>query len=820
MNFVEFFNAATGFSSPYAYQCRLACGDEARPEAPDTLDQGRDCRSLLIDIPTGLGKTAGVVLAWLWNRVHPANPAWPRRLVYCLPMRTLVEQTRDHVAEWLGRLAVECPHSDEVGWLREHSPVMLMGGEENDRTKAEWDIWPEKPAILIGTQDMLLSRALNRGYGMSRYRWPMHFALLNNDCLWVMDETQLMGVGLETSAQLDGFRHNGKMPTFGPCPTWWMSATLDEARLATVDHPHPEAGWPREGLSDAEQGAGRPHDLVTARKRVSSAPFGLDSITKGSYARRLGELIKARHQPGTLTLVVLNRVSRAREVFEALTGGENPLYARERVGLIHSRFRPTDRERHARLLFDQGDRIVVATQAVEAGVDVSARLLITELAPWPSLVQRIGRCNRRAESPDAGVLWVDIEPDAKDDLLLPYSREDLDQARAAIRPLTDGSPRALQEVQIKSKPVIRPVIRRRDLIDLFDTTPDICGQDLDVSRYIRDGEDNDVQFYWRSVEGGAPADDEPPPQREELCRVSIGDAVKFLGRKTRAWRWNPLSERWDEAGIARPGAVYLVEVKSGGYSDTTGWTGETKDQPSPPPPVHGSPATYNDDRLTFVPEWQTLAEHTDLVVRQMEALTAALLRDAGLAAAMRSAALWHDLGKAHAEFQKALRDGPYQPDDAGTLYAKSKNRPRPPGADRSYRSLRHELASALAWLLVGPRQAVERDLVAYLIAAHHGKVRLSIRSLPDETGNPAAPDALFARGIWHGDKLPAVPLGEFTTPEVSLDLSFMQMGEGQHGPSWLARTVGLRDRLGPFRLGFLETLLRAADERASRESGA
>jgi CRISPR-associated endonuclease/helicase Cas3 len=70
-----------------------------------------------------------------------------------------------------------------------------MGGEE----KTDWDLYPEHDAIFIGTQDMLLSRVLNRGYGMSRYRWPMHFGLLNNDCLWVMDETQLMGVGVETS---------------------------------------------------------------------------------------------------------------------------------------------------------------------------------------------------------------------------------------------------------------------------------------------------------------------------------------------------------------------------------------------------------------------------------------------------------------------------------------------------------------------------------------------------------------------------------------------------------------------------------------------
>src|SRR5208283_5495718 len=104
---------------------------------------------------------------------------------------------------------------------------------------------------------------------------------------------------------------------------------------------------------------------------------------------------------------------------------------------------------------------------------------------------------------------------------------------------------------------------------------------------------------------------------------------------------------------------------------------------------------------------------------------------------------------------------------------------------------RHELASALAWLLKGPADAVERDLVAYLIAAHHGKVRLSIRSLPEETGNPQTPDALYARGVWQDDILRAVSLGEFTTPEIALDLSFMRMGEGQHGPSWLARTVAL-----------------------------
>jgi CRISPR-associated endonuclease/helicase Cas3 len=88
MTFAEFFKAATGHE-PYDYQRRLAEGDGGGL---------RPCQSQLINIPTGLGKTAAVVLAWLWNRLTPSlnpqlstlNQTWPCRLVFCLPTRTLV----------------------------------------------------------------------------------------------------------------------------------------------------------------------------------------------------------------------------------------------------------------------------------------------------------------------------------------------------------------------------------------------------------------------------------------------------------------------------------------------------------------------------------------------------------------------------------------------------------------------------------------------------------------------------------------------------------------------------------------------------------
>lgn len=88
--------ADEGFG-PFDYQRRLAA--EPWPE--------------LLDVPTGMGKTAAVVLAWLWKRGWRAgaqrdkpDAQTPRRLVYCLPMRVLVEQTYENAIRWLDRLGL------------------------------------------------------------------------------------------------------------------------------------------------------------------------------------------------------------------------------------------------------------------------------------------------------------------------------------------------------------------------------------------------------------------------------------------------------------------------------------------------------------------------------------------------------------------------------------------------------------------------------------------------------------------------------------------------------------------------------------------
>jgi CRISPR-associated endonuclease/helicase Cas3 len=126
----------------------------------------------------------------------------------------------------------------------------------------------------------------------------------------------------------------------------------------------------------------------------------------------------------------------------------------------------------------------------------------------------------------------------------------------------------------------------------------------------------------------------------------------------------------------------------------------------------------------------------------------------------------------------------------------------------------------------------EVDLLVYLVAAHHGKVRMSLRSVPEDLRNdlPNAcpPEMRQARGVRDNDPLPKCRLpgtddanAGWTAPQVTLHLDPMELGlSGRYGASWRERTQRLLERLGPFHLAYLESLLRIADCRASAEEDA
>ena len=805
MTFSDFFaRAFGGHAAPFAYQQALAARSW-----PDALIA-----------PTGLGKTAAVVLAWLWKRATEPETS-PRRLVYCLPMRTLADQTADNVTLWLSRLA-SLPGDWQIRVPDARRDVhVLMGGQDEPR----WYEHPERPAILVGTQDMLISRALMRGYAMSRFRWPVDFALLHNDTQWVFDEVQLMSSGLATSTQLEGFRR--RLGTELPARSLWVSATLHPEWLRTADAPAPPVVWrvPDDFAEDERSPIVR--RLIDAPKRMERSPVRPETAKKaaiGSYVRELAEEVRTHHQSGRLTLVILNTVARAQQVHAALIKQGVPT---DRLALIHSRFRSRDRmAQMARLPQPRAtsDLIVVTTQAIEAGVDLSAATLITELAPTSSLVQRFGRVNRYGELNDSGgatIRWIDLAGD--DALAAPYEPHEMAAGCARIADLSDARPAHLPSPTPEDC-THRSVIRGKDLIDLYDTDPDLTGFDVDVSAFVRDAENADIRIFWREFDRSEGPLAQPPPLREELCPVPIGQARDWLKtvrdkQKLRPYRDDPQAQR---NGGARnrawvpldappwPGLTLMLHVTAGGYSPATGFDPAVTDTVVPV----GRP---KDDRqvesLDADPDSEQpavpLTAHLNHVVAEAERLCRTLEVTTGREDIIR-AARWHDVGKAHAAFQERLGVSASEPPLAkAPCYDSGKGRPY----------FRHELASALA-CLAHANWSRAADLTAYLIAAHHGKVRMNLRSLPVERPASAQdrPGELrFARGVWEGDQLPAVDLGAGAIwPGGTLSLSIMELGEdARSGASWTERSRGLLSRWGPFRLAMLEAVLRIADWRAS-----
>ena len=608
-------------------------------------------------------------------------------------------------------------------------------------------------------------------------------------------------------------------------------------------------------IDAATEDDGRLGKLVHAQKHLDrysvNGPESIAVQDERAYLARLAKAVIDTHRAGYMTLVIVNQVRRAQglcaEVRKILNSrvGQVP-----ELALLHSRFRPADREREMAKIVDAAaklDIIVIATQAVEAGVDISAAVMFTELAPWASMVQRFGRANRRAEvDGGAKVYWIDILESAHDErqaaaLSLPYEADQLREARSRLLHLADVASAHLPPPGGDGPPL--RVVRRKDLNDLFDTDADLTGFDVDVSPYIRNANDTDIRIFWREL---PVSDDAPPkPSVNELCAVPIGLARKWIQKNRKIfvrdpqWRhragqngssppgWIPLRES------PRPGLTLLADVRAGGYEESLGFTGDRKHIPVPVEaleqahdavdslmPGHGLDGEsegHDDDTRSEIGYPVHLTDHLRHVACEVAALGEALGLDREMREVLTRAARWHDLGKAHEVFQQTMRRGLDEHSvPEGVLLAKTvKQNLR---HERAY--FRHELVSALAFL-AHENWSRDADLGAFLIAAHHGKVRMNLRPLPRELApkDPERAAARFARGVWEGDELPPHKLGANEHWRGgNLTLSIMELGwDVATRESWTERTRELLTRFGPFRLAWMETLLRIADWRASRK---
>ena len=210
---VAHFRAIVGHD-PYPWQ-RCLYAALARGAVPDA-----------VDIPTGLGKTACVLLALLARLAHPALP---RRIVYVVDRRAIVDQTAEAVRAWIaciGALPALRHAFDACATHPAERSVglgVLRGGLADD---GAWRLDPARPAVLVGTVDMVGSRLLFSGYGDGRSRRAMHAGLLGHDAMVLLDEAHLAPAFAALLRAVEGLQHRPEFRTITLSATGAAGATV------------------------------------------------------------------------------------------------------------------------------------------------------------------------------------------------------------------------------------------------------------------------------------------------------------------------------------------------------------------------------------------------------------------------------------------------------------------------------------------------------------------------------------------------------------------------------------------------------------------
>ncbi len=531
---------------PYAYQL----------EVGQRLLEGRN---LVLRAPTGCGKSLAALVPFILGR----QAGRYSRMIYALPLRTLARSILSEAERVVAALGAELT-------------VKMQTGEQPD------DPFFALGDIVVCTYDQLLSGLLAAPYGL-----PGKLANINAACvtgaLVVFDEFHLMAAdkafltGTACLAQFGALTQSLWMSATATEPLLWELASGLQAQCIEL----PEADW------QAVPSVSRVRRTVQWRSRP---------LTAGDIDEHRGKRV----------VVICNRVDWARELFERIPN--SPAWP---VKLLHSRFFRADRERKEDWLRRRFGKdscepgLLICTQVIEAGIDITSDILLTHHAPMNALVQRAGRCARFPPSAEDGSFTTGqvqvFELTDEDSAALPYEEGDLSRAREILQreakqPTAMDPAQAHRWVQMAHQDADEHALGRGWLNRAEEARQRIAAnvfsrRKTSVSDLIREVDDN-VRVYLSN------APPERPSLREPLS-LSRWTLSKFVKRGAVAgWAYLPRDREmaWEHLTPDNLDYSYFVTLQLGGAKYTPeaglvlGEPGETAspERDPPRPPGHGT----------------------------------------------------------------------------------------------------------------------------------------------------------------------------------------------------------------------------------------
>jgi len=351
-------------------------------------------RILVIEAPTGYGKSA------ISQAIALKSLEEGLKCVVTFPLRTLLEDQLSKFRGTLRKLGLDernvgtryMHHADSRYLIR---PITLTTVDTLSLTL--FGIAPEDFEFAVKHYDGTLTRS------MGHYLFSRAMVLLSDV---VLDEVHLLS---DTTKSLNFLialiwiiaSHGGRAV--------FMSATIPKALENILRREGEEIGLHITRFSE------KPDDKFLEERRGKKYEVNLEKLENNKFERILSWIKGGRRDGFRKSLVVFNTVPEAIEFYKIAR--ESLDMPKDRMLLLHSRFTGDDREEKRKKIEElrhDEEYLMVSTQVIEAGVDISSNLFVSDLAPASSLIQRLGRFLRYKEEKEGRVhLWYEDEKGKK-----------------------------------------------------------------------------------------------------------------------------------------------------------------------------------------------------------------------------------------------------------------------------------------------------------------------------------------------------------------------------------------------------------------------
>mgnify|MGYP001369254182 CR=1 FL=1 len=355
-SFITFYKNLTGFK-PYKYQ----------EKAAEMLLKGKN---IVLSVPTGSGKTWASIMPFLYAKQFKYDN-FPQKLIYSLPLRTLTNSIHHDIKNILNDKEVTTLYPDL------NNLISIQTGEYNDDPHFEKE-------IIFATIDQTLSNFLCFPLSLPQRQANINAGALIGSYL-VFDEFHLLDPKLSMSTLIGTIKMLDNISRI--C---LMTATLTDKLLIFLKN---ELNFEIISLDDF------PEDIVNIKSLIPQKNKKYKKRTSTLNKTINAQDILSKHK--NKTIAICNRVDTAQNLYLDLKKQKNDATT---LMCIHSRYYDSDRKQREKLIKeffgkenDKQDVILVSTQVIEAGMDISCDTMHTEISPINSFIQRAGRCARYEE---------------------------------------------------------------------------------------------------------------------------------------------------------------------------------------------------------------------------------------------------------------------------------------------------------------------------------------------------------------------------------------------------------------------------------------